>query len=400
MTKKKSQKEPPSHISEGRIDSKNLAMKLITISILLIITEISLQVVIRIRDGEWLYQSLKGSRVPYVKLVEDSRVYTLRPGYTTKRGGIKINESGFRVVPCHLDNDKNKKSFIVVNSGDSIPFGVAVKNDKTYPYFLAKLFKENGLSINVINAGIPSYNLRQSFDRLRLEVFPKYELSRIPVITLQQANDVFLLSYYREKWNPGTTWADRRFIKKSSIWQNFAIIYFGDMAIKKILGTKELKIKRPSRKQKKASAYEGKRKKYDKYDGTEMVGNAREILQKELSFYQDHSIYIVLMPIDPFYYQLSGLEKNNSLSKWHTIRDIVEAVDELVFQYNNMLIEVSQEFENVFFFDTRPLMDAENREEMYVDHIHYSPEANKIVAKGLFDFLTQHQLLPEAAYQH
>jgi hypothetical protein len=45
-------------------------------------------------------------------------------------------------------------------------------------------------------------------------------------------------------------------------------------------------------------------------------------------------------------------------------------------------------------------MDAENREEMYVDHIHYSPKANKIVAKGLFDFLTQHQLLPEAAYQH
>jgi lysophospholipase L1-like esterase len=400
MTKKKPEQEPTSHISDGRTDSKNLAMKLITILILLIITEISLQLVIRIRDGEWLYQSLKGSRVPYVKLVEDSRIYTLKPGFSTKRGGIKINESGFRVVPCHVDIDKDKKGFIIVNSGDSIPFGVAVKNDKTYPYYLAKLFKKNGLSINVINAGIPSYNLRQSFDRLRLEVFPKYERSSIPVITMQQANDVFLLSYYREKWNPETTWADRRFIKKTSIWQNFATIYYGTLAIKKIFKTKEPKIKGPSQREKKASAYEGKRKKYDKYDATEMVKNARKILQKELSFYRDHSIYIVLMPIDPFYYQLSGLEKNNSLSKWHTIRDIVDAVDEMVFLYNNMLIEVSQEFENVFFFDTRPLMDAENREEMYVDHIHYSPKANKIVAKGLFDFLTQHQLLPEAAYQH
>ena len=388
-----SQQKPISRLSKGRTLFINLLVALAATLIMLILMEISLQVVIRIRDGKWLYQGLEGSRVPYVKIVEDRRIYTLRPGFSSKRGGIKINKLGFREVPCHIDNG----NFIVVNAGDSVPFGVAVRNDKTYPYFLAKLFKDKGFSINVINAGIPSYNLRQSFDRLRLEVFPKYERSRIPVITMQVANDVFLLSFYREKWNPGITWADRRFIKKTSIWQKFAFIHYGKMVIKKVFGIKNPKKEKPSKNRKKTPAPGKKRKKYDKYDGTEMLKNAREVLQKELNFYRDHSIYVVLMPIDPFYYQLSGLEKNNTLKKWHRIKDIVDAVNELVVQYNNMLIEVSQGFENVFFFDTRVLMDARNRKEMYVDHIHYSPRANKIVAKGLFNFLIQHQLLPAAA---
>jgi len=385
--------KPTSQVSKGGSSFGNLAMKLITLFIMLIILEVSLQVIIRIRDGQWLYQSLAGSRVPYVELVEDSRIYTLKPGFSSKRGGIKINELGFREVPWNTD----KENFIIVNAGDSVPFGVAVKNNKTYPYFLAKLFKNKGFPINVINAGIPSYNLKQSFARLQLEVFPKYDLSRIPVITMQVANDVFLLSFYREKWKPDTTWADRRFIKKTSLWQKIAFIHYAKMAIKKVFGIKEQKKEKPSQNQKKSSTPGKKRKKYDKYDGTEMLRNAREVLQKELNFYRDHSIYVVLMPIDPFYYQLSGLEKNTTLTKWHTIKDIVDAVDELVVQYNHMLIEVSQEFENVFFFDTRVLMDAQNREEMYADHIHYSPKANRIVANGLFHFLIQHQLLPAAA---
>lgn len=386
-------RKPTPQAPKGSGSPGNPGMKLITLFILLILIEISLQVVIRIRDGRWLYQSLAGSRVPYVDLVDDSRVYTLKPGFSSKSGGIKVNKRGFREVPCHIDN----AAFLVVNAGDSIPFGVAVKNNKTYPYFLAKLFKNKGFSINVINAGIPSYNLKQSFARLRLEVFPEFDLSRIPVITMQQANDVFLLSFYREKWNPDTTWADRRFIKKTSIWQKFASIHYASMAVKKIFGIKEPKKGNPSKNQKKSSAPGKKRKKYDSYDGTEMIENARKVFRKELRFYRDHSIYVVLMPIDPFYYQLSGLEKNPSLTKWHTIRDIVDAVDELVVQYNNMLIEVSQEFENVYFFDTRVLMDAQNREEMYADHIHYSPKANRIVAQGLFNFLIQYHLLPPDA---
>ena len=131
--------EPTSQLSKGRSVFKNLAMKIATFLIMLIILEISLQVIIRIRDGKWLYQSLEGSRVSYAKLVNDRRKFTLMPGFTTKRGALKITELGFREGPYPID----KKNFIVVTAGDSVPFGLAVENKHTYPYNLEKLFHDN-----------------------------------------------------------------------------------------------------------------------------------------------------------------------------------------------------------------------------------------------------------------
>jgi lysophospholipase L1-like esterase len=317
------------------------------------------------------------------------------PGFKfkSKNGGLIINELGFREGPYPID----KKNFIIVTAGDSVPFGLAVGNRNTYPYNLEKFLHKNGYSINVVNTGIPSYNMRQSFERIRLEVLPHYELSRIPVITLQVSNDVFLLILYREKWNPDVTYADRRYIKKVSLWQKFAVIHYGTLAIKKIFGTKTHK-KRHRRKAWDFSSAGKKRKVFEKYDGTEMLENARAIFRKELSFYRDHSVKVVLMSIDPFYYQLSGVEKNPGLKQWPIFKEWAEAVSELVIQYNHMLIEISREFDNAFFFDTRPLVDARDRDEMYVDFMHYSAKANEIVAKGLYDFLTQQRLLPESEY--
>lgn len=391
--------EPTEPLSKDPGTFKKLAMKIVTIFIMLIILEISLQLIIRIRDGKWLYQSLEGSRVSYVKLVKDKRVYTLMPGFTfkSKNGGLIINELGFRKGPCPID----KKNYIIVTAGDSVPFGLAVGNPNTYPYNLEKLLHDNGFSINVVNTGIPSYNMRQSFERIRLEVLPHYELSRIPVITLQVSNDVFLLILYREKWNPDVTYADKRYIKKVSLWQKFAVVHYGNLVIKKIFGEKKHRKKKRRRKAWDFSSARKKGKVFEKYDGTEMLENARTILRKELSFYRDHSVKVVLISIDPFYYQLSGVEKNPGLKQWPIFKEWAEAVSELVIQYNHMLIEISREFDNAFFFDTRPLVDARDRDEMYVDFMHYSVKANRIVAKGLYDFLTQQRLLPESEYhQH
>lgn len=387
--------EPTEPLSKDPGTLKKLAMIFVTIFIMLIILEISLQMILRIRDGKWLYQSLEGSRVSYVKLVKDKRVYTLMPGFKfkSKNGGLIINELGFREGPYPID----KKNFIIVTAGDSVPFGLAVGNRNTYPYNLEKFLHKNGYSINVVNTGIPSYNMRQSFERIRLEVLPHYELSRIPVITLQVSNDVFLLILYREKWNPDVTYADRRYIKKVSLWQKFAVVHYGNLAIKKIFGEERHKKRRHRRKAFDFSSAKKKGKVFEKYDGTEMLETARTILKKELSFYRDHSVKVVLISIDPFYYQLTGVEKNPGLKQWPIFKEWAEAVSELVIQYNHMLVEISREFDNAFFFDTRPIVDAYNRDEMYVDFMHYSAKANKIVAKGLFDFLTRRHLLPEPA---
>jgi hypothetical protein len=387
---------PKTSSSTSQSIYKNLVMKAITIFIMLIILEISLQIIIRFRDGKWLYQSLEGSRVSFIKLVKDRRQYTLRPGFKfeAKNGGLFINELGFRQGPYPIDN----KNFIIVSAGDSVPFGLAVGNINTYPYNLERLLHDNGFSINVVNIGIPSYNMRQSFDRLRLEVLPHFELARIPIITLQVSNDVFLLILYREKWNPNVTYADQRYKKKASLFQKLASIHYGQLAIKKTLGVKESKKKRRRRKAFDFSKSKKNQKIFEEYDGTEMLSHARILLDKELTFYRNHSVKVILMPIDPFYYQLSGIEKNSKLKKWGNFKEWVDAVEELVVHFNHMLIEVSREYENVFFFDTRPLIDAQDRNEMYVDFMHYSPKANEIVAKGLFDFLNQHQLLPKSKY--
>ena len=379
-------------ISKTRAFLTNMTVSLVTIIIMTLVMEGILQIVIRVRDGEWLYRQLEGSRVPHVKIVKDRRKFTLLPGYNVNKEGLKIDEWGFRAGPAPIGKD----SMIVVTAGDSVPFGVAVKNKNTYPFFLAKLFHKNGYSVDVLNSGVPSYNLRQSFDRLRIEVIPRFGLNRIPVITMQAANDIFLLSYYREKWTPDITWADRRFIKKTSWWQNFAIVYYGDIAIKKIFKSKAKKIRR-ARKQEYNTPEEGSRKKYDRFECGEMLQNARRVLEEELAYYRDHSVNVILMPVDPFYYQLSGLEKNQTLKKWLALQDVADAINEMVTQYNDMLIEVSKRFDNVFFFDTRVLMDANDRGAMYADHIHYSPEGNRIIAQGLYDFILRHHLLPEKA---
>jgi len=227
-------------ISKTRAFLTNMTVSLVTIIIMTLVMEGILQIVIRVRDGEWLYRQLEGSRVPHVKIVNDRRKFTLLPGYNVNKEGLKIDEMGFRAGPAPIGKD----SLIVVTAGDSVPFGVAVKNKNTYPFILAKLFKENGCSVDTLNSGVPYYNLRQAFDRLRIEVIPRFGLNRIPIITMQAANDIFLLSYYREKWTPDITWADRRFIKKTSFWQNFAIVYYGDIAIKKIFNSKTKKNRR------------------------------------------------------------------------------------------------------------------------------------------------------------
>jgi hypothetical protein len=370
---------------------------LLTTLIMMLFMELTLQVVARLRDGKWLFQDPVSSKVVYVKLIKEKRKFTLKPGFKIPGGGLEIDNLGFRKGPFPID-EKNK---IIVNAGDSIPFGDSVRNDQTYPYHLARLVKRKGIPINVLNSGIPSYNMWQSFERLRNEVFRHYQLSRIAVLTMQVANDVFLLSYYRQKWFPDITWADRRFIEKKPFINKIATFHYAKQIIKKLTDEQEEKSriqKRISRLRKnrdmKYYNYEGTRKKYDYYEGSDMLQMVRETLYNELDFYKQHNIPVVLMPIDPFYYQISNLDKNPTLKKWKQLQYIVKAARDLIYQFNDLLIEISQEFDHVYFLDTRPILDQHNRDKTHIDHIHYSGTGARIVAKHLLDFLIEHQLIP------
>lgn len=370
----------------------------LTTLVMLLIMELALQIIIRVRDGRWLFQRPVSSKVVYTKIVKDKRKFTLKPGFVSQNLGMIIDKQGFRQGPFPIDRE-NK---IIVNAGDSIAFGVSVRNDQTYPYYLARLVREREIPVNVLNSGIPSYNLWQSFERLRREVFTQYDISRIAVVTIQAANDVFLLSYYREKWFPEITWADRRFIIKPSIRDKIATVHYAKQVINKISDRNQDRYNRQERiarlKQKKKQKYlnyEGERKKYDRYEGEEMLEMVRATLHRELPLYREHNIKVILMPIDPFYYQLSNVEKNPVLKKWKTLQYIVKAARDLIFSFNELLIEVSHEYNHVFFLDTRSIMDAQNRDETHADHIHYSSRGNKLAAGALLEFMIQHDMLPQ-----
>ena len=374
------------------------ATVLLTTLVMLIFMELSLQVVVRLRDGKWLFEKPVSSKVVYVKLVKDKRKFTLKPGFKTPKGGLEIDRLGFRKGPYPVD----KKNKIIVNAGDSIAFGDSVPNNQTYPWNLALLAKEKGIPINVLNAGIPSYNMWQSFERIRREVLHHFDISRIAVVTMQVANDVFLLSYYRQQWFRDITWADRRFIEKKPFWEKIATVHYVSQILRKLAGERGEKARRlkrlAERRKKRAlkySNYEGKRKKYDDYEGSEMLQMVRDTLARELEFYRKHGIPVVLMPIDPFYYQITNLDRNTRLKKWKQLQYIVKAARNLIYQFNDQLIEISNEFDHVYFLDTRPVLDQTNRDETHIDHIHYSGAGARIVAKLLLDFLTEKRLIPE-----
>jgi lysophospholipase L1-like esterase len=67
-----------------------------------------------------------------------------------------INSHGFRGPD--FETVKPKNVFRVVCLGESSTFGYRNRDDETYPFLLGRLFTEERLHVEVINAGFPYYN--------------------------------------------------------------------------------------------------------------------------------------------------------------------------------------------------------------------------------------------------
>ena len=337
------------------------------------IGEVGLQLFYRVQQGSWLWEN-SGFRIGYTQPVEDRRQYSLRPLYKDEKTGISIDQRGFRETLAQ-EGVGNK---VIICLGDSVPFGAGVRDKETYAFYLAEKLRTNGWAVDVINAGIPSYNLRQSLDRLRKDVFALYPPEQIVLVTIEAANDISLLTYYGPEWNPDLTWAQVRW---SHTWestiglQRFAVFHYLAPALSAIWKKRAA----PSSKPVNSDNYQDKKH--------EMLAHVRSVLHEELAFLQKYSIPVVLMPINPFYYQLSGQEKNANLKNWMAMQVYVHDWDELIRQYNDSLASVAKESDNAFFLETRQSMDALDRNQLYIDYIHHSPEGNRLVADTLFSFV-------------
>jgi lysophospholipase L1-like esterase len=339
----------------------------------ILLTESLLQIYYRIQNNLWLWQRKTSSfQIPYAERVADRRQYALRPNFQDKEQGISIDQRGFRVVP----NSPSSGKIQIVNLGDSVPYGVGVRDKETYPSQIYTLLSREINEVIVINAGVPSYNIRQSIDRFKLDVLKYYKNPQL--VTLQAANDISLLSWYRESWNPDITWASIRFNILPQDY-NIATIFYVQLMYANLASSASPNMKANN---------------YGKFTSSKMVDAVKLELINFIHFCKARNIKVILMPVDPFYYQTENQKKNSSLPLYDKNKLYFEAWKQMIDDYNKMIIEVSNS-NGVYFFDTRKLMDKEDRSQMYVDFIHYSPKGNQKIAQGIFNLIQKKKILTQ-----
>jgi len=331
--------------------------------LLILIAEVSLHSFFKISSGHWLWQQ-SAFDIGFTAPVPDRRHYALAPGYSNSEEGVTISKSGFRG-----DENAEHSGLLIVAIGDSVPFGSGVRDDESYPAVLEKLIrtKEN-LDVEVLNAGVPSYNMRQSQDRLSIDVLPRVEETTRVIITVQAANDVFLLTQYKGNWTPDVTWAGIRFEGK---WQKRTIsavtYYYRDL--------------------KKKFFFANTKEDHEAFPATDMLLELRRTLNSFDTICEKISAPIVLLPINPFYYQFENTSKNASLRNWSRWESHVNLWNTAIIDFNEELEKAAIQSDCIFFFETQPFLDQTDRDAMYLDFIHLTPEGNRLIAEQLLGFM-------------
>lgn len=347
-----------------------LLLALISTLSSLLIGEVAAQLFYFKQNGRWLWSALSEFKVTYAKPVNDRREFTLNPGYRDQ--SISINELGFR-GPL-VDPVAAQGTPVVCIIGDSVPFGYGVNNNESYPYLLDQLFQSSGKYVRVVNAGVPSYTLRQSFDRLWKDVLPHYACT---VVVVQAANDFSLLTNYRDDWTPDLTWASMRF--KDS-WRPPLVKYSAIVTYMDNFTTRREHEKHP---------YES----HKKYPTTRLLAFLEPMLTEQIQLLQAKHIPLVVLPIDLFYYETDTEARNSHLalmSRWGAHYAVWH---ENVGEINDLLRNVSRGKNGAYFLDIRAEMDSQDRNTTFIDIIHYSPRGANFVAERLFDFLLANNLV-------
>jgi hypothetical protein len=228
----------------------------------------------------------------------------------------------------------------------------------------------------VINAGVPSYNLNQSFERLILDVYNHVDVKDVKVITLQVSNDISLFMYYRENWTPELTWADIRFnFHPIPLANKLAIPYNISQLMSQPKGRSNTPL------------------------SDLIIEKISMLLQQKLTELRktNPNAIVILLPSNPFYYQLANSDRNSDLKFWDQYSGanstLVEDWDQNVRDFNSVLSDVSKNFKNVYFLDIREAMDKEERDDFFVDFIHLSGEGSKYQAKLIAELLIEKGLI-------
>ena len=128
------------------------------------------------------------------------------------------------------------------------------------------------------------------------------------------------------------------------------------------------------------------------YPADQMLANEERLLREFVEVCAQKRIAVILMPINPFYYQIRNTERNVRLSRWAAWRsdNMDMGWEAVIDRFNDVLIGVARQYgrqQGVYVFDVREYLDNQERETLYTDFIHHSPEGNRRVAQGLLEFM-------------
>ncbi len=336
----------------------------VLVVMLWITCEIVLHATFRLSHGRWLWVPGEVHRVGFVQSVADRRAYELLPGYRDDAARMTITDDGLRrTVP-----EPKLGSRRVVFLGDSVPFGWGVADDSTYPSAFQQLLLENGIDLAVINAAVPSYNIRQSLDRWTSS---RGRFGNVTLIFLQAANDISLASHFQRDWTPDVTWASLRFQLPDAFRPRLsALTFYLERSAASIAGHGD-----------------------GSWSTREVEINLRSELARFLRDREADGIRVVVLPIDPFYYQTKKEERNAALPLTAANRSYVEHWSAMVGSVNQCLADICGDHANAAFFDTRPLFDDADRAELYLDFIHLTVAGNRLLARTLLEYCKREGLL-------
>lgn len=172
-----------------------LAVNIIILLVLLLAIEGASRIFIPGKEEKAIFND-KDLRVRGRPFVEHhpSRGFALKPNF--KNSLYTIDSNGFRITPAEA---KSKPLFTVLTMGESTTFGWMVKDDETYPYYLAKDLQTKYPNVQVVNAGIPSYTSSQVLAYLR-EILTKKTVHPDMILINIMWNDIWYSTILN--WHP------------------------------------------------------------------------------------------------------------------------------------------------------------------------------------------------------
>jgi hypothetical protein len=143
-------------------------------------------------NGLYAWELVASRRILLDRHPESGFGYTLmRPGKHYEWGGIPVDINSHGLRGPEITYEKPPATFRILNLGDSVAMGWGVREEDTYGRRLESILNASGrdsLRFQVINAGVPGWNLENALAYLQVEGI-KYQPDLV-LLDLTTANDI------------------------------------------------------------------------------------------------------------------------------------------------------------------------------------------------------------------